>query len=162
MICCKETIGTIEAELANIAQLPPPVSIILFGADCEFKNKVLRRLEQGCSEAKIFYGAPSTHEIIELIRGFPISIFVLSSMESSDHELRHECVKVMHNIGAKVVIGVHAKAKPPQPFSGHGFTGRPDLQLMKTTIKKLEQNPPTVDGLNRLLTINERWEEGTI
>lgn len=133
-------------------RMPQPVSIMLFGADGEFKKETIEKLQQRMPEAKWFYGAPSTHEMVELIHSSPVSIFVLSSMESSDHELRHECVNVMRRIGTKTVVGFYAKAKPPQPLPGCGFPGRPDLQLMWNTVRKLEQHPPTAHGLDYLIT----------
>lgn len=137
-------------------EMPQPVGIMLFGADCEFKNQVVEKLQHELREIKVFLGTPSTYELAELIPSSSISLFVLSSMASSDHELRHEAVNVMRRIGAKNIVGIYVKVKAPQPLPGRGFMGRRDLQLMKTAVRELEKNPPTADGLDYLIVVEEQ------
>lgn len=135
-------------------EMARPVGIILFGADCNFKNEAVKDLQIGLSDAaKTFYGAPSTHEMVELVHSSAVSLFVLNSMESTDRELRHECIKVMRRTGVKTVVGVYVKVKKPWPLLGRNFIGRPDLQLLKTTVRKLLQNPPTADEVDYLIIV---------
>ncbi len=149
-------VSTPERIFSKISEeMPRPVSILLFGADCEFKKEVVKDLQNGLLDMKVFHGAPSTHELCDLIHDGPISLFLLSSMESYDHELRHEAVKAMRRIGAATVVGIYVRADESQPLPARGFIGRPDLQLMKTTVRKLAQHPPTADGLDYLLEVQK-------
>jgi len=140
-------------------EMAQPVSIVLFGADCEFKSSVLRELQDGMHDVKVFHGAPSTHEMVELIHCSPVSVFVLSSMESSDHQLRHECVKIMRTVGAKTVVGIYAKVKGLPSLSARGFMAKSESELIRDTVRRLKRNPPTADGLDYLLVVSEENEE---
>ncbi len=139
-------------------EMSQPVGIMLFGADLSFKESILEELKQGLPEAKLFSGAPSTHEMVELIHGYSISIFTLSAMESADHELRHECVKVMRRIGARTVVGIYAKAELPRKIPRRDLSDAVKQQRWhnERCISALRQQPPTPDGLDYLIVVSEK------
>lgn len=131
-------------------EMAQPIGIMLFGADCDFKNEAIEEVQKGLANAVIpFHGSPITHEMVELLHNSPISLFVLSSMESSDHELRHEAVRVMRRIGAKTIVGIYAKATATNV----------DSKLARNTVKELHRYPPTADGLDYFIEIEEKRED---
>lgn len=147
-------VSTLEEVLELInTTTPHPVGIIVFGADCELKSKVLEQLQAGLNHAKVFRGAPTAHQIVELLRSCGAGIVILSSMESANHRTRHECVTMMKKLGATAVIGIYADARPQLT---QGQMTAPDFQLMNDTIKRLQENRPTAEGLDDLFIAAEK------
>lgn len=105
-------VSTIEELIDEIDhKLPQPVGVMLFGADSELKKQVLRELQSGLWRAEVSYSVLDVHGVSKLVSFCKVSIFVLSSMESADHEIRHKCVTSLCDLGARTIVGIHAKAK---------------------------------------------------
>lgn len=142
-------------------EMARPVGIVLFGADCDFKNEVLDTMMEtlrgfacSCTEA------PDTATLVRTIKDHLAVVVVLNSDESSTHGLRHELVKVMRNAGAETMVGIYAKVKYPRkiPTSGLSLEARQRRLALEKCINTLEQNPPTADGLDYFIVVEEEKE----
>lgn len=150
-VCTPEQ--TFEKINTKMAQ---PVGIVLFGADCDFKNEVLDAMVDGLRGfARYYTKAPDTATLVRAIKDHLAVVVVLNSDESSTHELRHELVKVMRNAGAKTVVGIYAKVDqvPISPL----ISSLEKVEFNKR-ITAIEQSNPTADGLDYFIVVEE--EEG--
>lgn len=157
--CEIREVSTLSTSSKRIKKMVQPVGIVLFGADCGFKNEVLDVMVDGLRGfARYYTKAPDTATMVRAIKDHLAVVVMLNSDESSTHGLRHELVKVMRNAGAKTVVGIYAKARAPQPLPGRGFMTRSDLKRIQKTVEKLEKNPPTADGLDYFIVVEEEKE----
>lgn len=137
-------------------EIAQPVGIVLFGADCDFKNEVLDTMvEELRGFARYYTKAPDTATLVRAIKDHLAVVVVLNSDESSTHELRHELVKVMRNAGAETVVGIYAKVskEPIRPLLS-------SLEKVESNkqITAIEQSNPTADGLDYFIVVEEEKE----
>lgn len=143
-------------------EMARPVGIVLFGADCEFKNEVreafLARFGRGL--VWDYYRSTTTARIETVFRIGDSFIIMLDSNESADHNVRHRLVQNLRNLGAKTVIGVYAKVKYPRkiPTSGLSLEARQRRLAQAKCINTLKHNPPTADGLDYFIVVEEEKE----
>lgn len=174
MECQVTRVSTLEEELANLRQLPQPVGIMLFGADCKSKhnaiNLILNTEWLGLQnvddiddewfldyEYAQCYQRTKNHLLSRFESGAQFNLIILDPESSADHEIRHGFVKAIQDAEAKAVVGIYIKAQPTDwledqlPF----MTCNKDRQhkTFEHALSLLEQNPPTADGLNLLITI---------
>ncbi len=138
-------------------EMAQPVGIILFGADCDFKNEVIEEMIKSLP-GLAFIPAPTSMKAMQNYNCNVVTV-MLSSKESADHGIRHELVKTMRNAGAKTVVGIYAKAKKkPIPFGKAMISVARDKQLNQQ-IAAIEQSHPTADGLDYFIVVEEEKEE---
>lgn len=134
-------------------EMPQPVGIMIFGADGELKEQVVRSFTNALQGFATFHsGAPDTATLVAMFEAHRPAVVTLNADESSSHSLRHELVKVMQNAGAASVVGVYAKARPHQirPLA----SSKESVQLNKQ-IAAIERSQPSADGLDYLVVVNE-------
>lgn len=141
-------------------EMAQPVGIILFGADCDYKNEVLDTMvEEMRGFARYYSNAPDTPTLVRAIQKYPAVVTTLSFDESSSHELRHELVKLMRNAGAATIVGVYAKAaETPTPFGKLSISLAPQVKINKQ-IAAIQESNPTADGLDYFIVVEEEKEE---
>lgn len=142
-------------------EMARPVGIVLFGADCDFKNEILDMIAGTLQRFACYYTkAPDTATLVKAVKDHLAVVIVLNSDESSTHGLRHELVKVMRNAGAETVVGIYTKVKYPHkiPTSGLSLEARQRRLAQEKCINTLEHNPPTADGLDYFIVVEEEKE----
>ncbi len=148
-------VSTPERIFNKIKEMAQPVGVVLFGADCDFKNEVKRTTWESLCTAYCFPNAPGTAELVNALKDNSMVIVTLNSDESSTHGLRHELVKVMRNAGAETVVGIYAKAKKkPIPFGKATISAAKDRRVNQQ-IDAIEQSNPTADGLDYFIVVEE-------
>ena len=153
-------VSTPERILRKIKEeMARPVGIVIFGADCEFKNEVLDVMVEELRGLERYYTkAPDTATLARAIKDHSVVVVMLDSSESGMHSLRHELVGVMRNAGAKTVVGVYVKAKKkPIPFGKAMVPAAKDKQV-NHQIDTIEQSNPTADGLDYFIVVEEEKE----
>lgn len=141
-------------------EMAQPVGVVLFGADCEFKNEVVGEVAKGLVNSALFRlggdDLPSSYLKMQIPqRCTHPYFFVLGSLASSSHDVRHEWVQVIRSIGAKTVVGIYVKAKKkPIPFGKAMISVVRDKQVNQQ-IDAIEQSNPTADGLDYFVVIEE-------
>lgn len=134
-------------------EMTQPVGIILFGADCDFKNEVLDTIVDGLRGfARYYTKTPDAATLARNIKNHPAVVVMLNANESSTHGLRHELVKAMRNAGAEAVVGIYAKVGkvPIRPLMSN-----PEKVEYNKQITAIEQSNPNADGLDYFITIEE-------
>ena len=137
-------------------EMAQPVGIVLFGADCDFKNEVLDAIVDGLRGfARYYTKAPDTATLVRNIKNHSAVVVTLDSAESSTHGLRHELVKVMRNAGAGSVVGIYAKVDkvPVRPL----MSSLEKVEFNKQ-ITAIEQSNPNADGLDYFIVVEEEKE----
>lgn len=146
-----------------------PVGIMLFGADCEFKNKIINELickfdlvDQGCIdpwdldyEHSDCFLKTRDHLLYRFEAGKLFNLVILDSDSSADHEIRHGFVKAMQDAGAKTLVGIYTKVnkEPIRPL----MSSLEKVELNKQ-ITAIEQSNPSADGLDYLIVVEEEKE----
>jgi len=154
-----EGISTAEEVLAMINEkLPQPVGIVIFGADCSLKERVYIECTQRIKNITTGYGSMGNMPL--LAAGRPLSrmcnvLTVMDGKMSTEHEQRHQIVTMLRKMGAKSVIGIYTQV-PPQTRRLPEIS-KADVNYNKQA-EKLEQEPPTGDGLDCFVICTE--EEG--
>ncbi|MBO7718061.1 hypothetical protein J6S37_01015 [Candidatus Saccharibacteria bacterium] len=134
-----------------------PVGIVFFGTDCRFKENFLKRLQYQVDSVWNVYMKDENKEtaLHHLKRPFKSGqnvIVVMSGDISGDHDVRHQVVVNLLNNGAKSVVGVYVKGRKDAirslvPFLNKRF----DEQSQRLAFDV----PPTADGLDFLITVDE-------
>lgn len=152
-VCTPEQ--TFEKINTKMAQ---PVGIVLFGADCDFKNEVVDELLDNFTSVNCWFNQPpDTSTLAKAFSDFKTVMVIMEAERSAMHPFRHELVKLMRNLGAKTVVGIYAKCKMQLPLFLQGCFNRETVSLA-TQIKAIEQSNPTADGLDYFIVVEE--EEG--
>lgn len=141
-------------------EMAQPVGIVIFGADCEFKNEVYETMMKELQGlARYYTKRPDIATLTKAVETYSAVVVMLGSDDSSQRELRHTLVNVMRNAGAKTVIGIYAKAKKkPIPFGKAMISVAKDKQVNQQ-IDAIEQSNPTADGLDYFIVVEEEKEE---
>ena len=141
-------VSTLEDFCQEVEDSLRPAAVVLFGPDCEAKGRVARELDEWLEPSLFRHGAPDTKQLVEFgQKDDGILLIVLDSAESYSHELRHELVKVMKKAGVKTIAGVFMEATHK--------TELPDAQA-RQTFRHFRNNPPTPEGLKKLLIVSDR------
>lgn len=135
-----------------------PVGIIVFGVDCDFKNEVVDAMVEELRGFAHYHSKyPGIDTLIWEFNDRAAVVVVLNSESSMTHRLRHELVQTMRNAGAKTIIGIYAKATAPQPLPSRGYL-KSQLARRKNTAEVLAKDPPTADGLDYFIVVEEEKE----
>ena len=142
-------------------ELPRPLGVVLFGADSSLKAGVYKQLRGGLAGSPLALrqgiGSAYARQAKEfLAQGRPILIR-LSGDESVHHGLRHKCVKQLEELGAKSVVGVYAKATDDSPidYAMREVDSTFDYPQYRRQIKKLLDDPPSPDGLDCFIVVED-------
>lgn len=141
-------------------EMPQPVGIVLFGADGDFKNKVLDTMVEALRGFADYYTAetpPCTDTLIRAFDRHSAVAVMLNSEASSMHDLRHELVKVMRNVGAKTVVGIYAKSDLPKLSFGRSAATVIDSPFRKQ-VRSLIDDPPTAEDFDYFIVVEEEKE----
>ena len=139
--------GDLSELLDLLEKLPSPIGIMVFGPDQGAKNKVFSKIVSKIRNIPSYSGGSSN-----AIPSWPVATTVcvgdnaivkMDGETSTSYGERHRLVLGMRNNGAATVIGVYVKGDPKTP-----------KEDVKKQIAKLEKRPPTVDGLDFLITIS--------
>ncbi len=134
-------------------EMTQPVGIMLFGADCEFKNRIVDMLTGEMQNLDCCFNArPDMTTLKKTFSAFGVVTVVLDAERSASHLSRHELVKAMQEAGASTVVGIYVKARkaPIRPL----MSSLEKVELNKQ-ITAIEQSNPTADGLDYLIVVEE-------
>ena len=138
-------------------EMAQPVGIVLFGADCEFKNEVIEAFLARFGRGLVwdYYRSTTTARIEAVFRIGESFIIMLDSNESADHNVRHRLVQNLRNLGAKTAVGIYVKAtkEPIRPL----MSSLEKVEFNKQ-ITAIEQSNPTADGLDYFIVVEEEKE----
>lgn len=128
------------------AEMVHPIGILIFGADCDFKNQVTDEFTANIDHNVLGFSYETSVSKCEfLLKSEMNLIMVLDSDDSCCHLVRHSLAKSLQDRGAKAVIGVFA-----DPC---GSLHEPRAEAARQT---LTETPPTADGLNYLIVVKEK------
>lgn len=148
-------------------EMVQPVGIVLFGADCDFKNEVVKELTEALGlqtssdswesdyEHGQCYQKTEAHLKYRFGEGQKYAMVILNSDNSAEHEVRHGFVCAIKNAGAASVVGIYVKATEVSlPEGKKDISMIPKVQLNQH-IAAIEQSNPTADGLDYLIVVSE-------
>ena len=152
-------VGTYEQIFTMIdGEVARPIGIMLFGADSEAKDEICKECMGKIPGLAVQHSNDNSGTILkEVEKAFGEGRCVLVVMDgyaSGDHTQRHKTVVALRNLGAKSVLGIYVKIAAPQPEIGKGFS-RSDAVRSAAQVEKLEQHPPTPDGLEYLAIVEK-------
>lgn len=127
------------------AEMVHPIGILIFGADCDFKNQVTDEFTANIDHN--VFGFSYETSILKckfLLKSEMNLIIVLNSDDSCCHLVRHSLVKSLQNFGAKTVVGVFVDPCGPLHES-----------KAEAARQTLNETPPTADGLDYLIVVKE-------
>lgn len=163
-------VSTTEQVFERINQeAAQPVGAILFGVDSDFKDRVYRRFTDEVAKPCLWgsYGYPNAlkdwsedtiyyHDLSTPDNKESRILLILAGNASADHAKRHLAVKTLRDSGMKTVIGVYVRSERPKFWE---YLSDCKMSAQRANqFKKLTQNPPTAEGLDYLLEVNERAE----
>lgn len=133
-----------------------PVSVIILGADCDFKNEVM---ESAMNElqgfARYYTKAPDTAKLFSSLKIHRVLVITLSADESCMLSLRRELVETLRKAGAKSVIGIYAKARK---MSRMCFDYGAKAAETNRQIAAIERSNPAAEEFDRLVIAKEKKE----
>ncbi len=139
-------------------EMPQPVGIVLFGADCDLKDDVYMQCVEQIPNLATGYGGKTGNIALRgAKRPFSEGRSVLTVMggeSSGNREARHQTVIALRDLGAKSVVGIYAKYNP----AWLGDRKVSDDDPANQQAWALLNHPPTSDGLDYLITIEEEKE----
>lgn len=136
-------------------EMAQPVGIVLFGADCDFKNRVYAECVEQIPNLATGYGGKTGNIALRgakqpLAKGRSVLV-VLDGDSSGRHETRHQTVIALRNLGAKTVVGIYAKLCA----IWLGDRGLSDEESTNQQAWELLNHPPTADGLDYFIVVEE-------
>lgn len=126
-----------------------PVGIVLFGADCGRKKDIVRDFSARIKNLPCCRSANGSEMLFR--NGFNCLV-EMSGNDSGDHNRRHWEVTTLRNAGAKTVIGIYVKMRPIVRYAESANRMLPKLNEQ---IARLSKEPPTAEGLDYLIVIDE-------
>lgn len=145
-------------------KMAQPVGIVLFGADCDFKNEVVEELIKAFdlrtgSDSWGFdyeYGQcyPKTEDHLKYRfgEGRKVAMVILNSDNSADREVRHGFIRTINNAGGQSVVGIYVEARKA---SIRPLISNFEYVEFNKQIAAIERSNPTADDLDYLITVNE-------
>lgn len=134
-----------------------PVGIVLFGADSDFKDNVVN-----CCLDSIKHNYPlfNCNYIPLVLSPDPLledasAIVLVLPGDRSDYSERRRAISALKKFGLKTIIGIYAEMarKPPRLFSG----SIKDIWTNKQ-IDEITYTPPSMDGFDYLVSVNENLQ----
>lgn len=137
------------------AEMAQPVGIILFGADCNFKQETIdeivsQLLNQSQRFGCYFNQAPDMGRLKDAFHNFKSVLVVLDSEASASHSSRHDLVEGMRRAGAKTIVGIYVKMPK---YSPKALARIPTAFNTNNQIDAIERSHPTADGLGYFIVI---------
>ncbi len=151
-------ISTPERTFSKIREeMAQPVAIVLFGADCDTKDEAYMNCVEQIPNLATGYGGKGSLSL--RAAKHPLSegrsvLTVMSGGSSLDHSERHEVVQALRSLGARTVVGMYAKCNLPES-SFDGATPTVIDSPLKKQVQSLLDSPPTADGLDYLIVVEE-------
>lgn len=152
-------VSTPERILEKIKkELAQPVGIILFGADCDFKKEVVKTFttEFGDDLACDTYAGTTMRHIQQSFGASRNYMIDLDSTDSASHDIRHQCVLNLRNLGARSVVGIYIKAREISEITVPPLSNAVKQSKFNNQIHAIEDSKPTSEGLDYLITVEER------
>lgn len=155
-------ISTPERIFAKIAQeMPQPVGIVIFGADCDLKDDAYRRCVEQIPNLATGYGGKGNMAL--RAAKWPLSqgrsvVTVMTENASSHHAERQQVITALQDMGAKSVVGVYAKPskRPIRPL----MSSLQDVEFNKT-VSAIEGSNPTADDLSYFVVVKDDENKNT-
>lgn len=142
-------------------EMTQPVCIVLFGVDCDLKDKIHVQCRKQISRLDIGYRSALDVFSRSIQCWFDMNVNVLVSLTgamSSDHEQRHRVITTARELGAQSVIGIYAKPQKGLHArwanDGSGYK----VDELVRQVQTLTANPPTADGLDYFVVVEEKEE----
>ena len=126
------------------------IGFVVFGPDCGEKFNIAVAIRDAIGGAKI---NPSHLLIRDLFEGHNNIIVIMDGESSCSHKRRHELFVSLKNAKAKILVGVYVNW---QDTPKH--TLAPREQFVRQ-LKRLHRNPPTADGIDRLIVVTPEEQE---
>ncbi|MBR5389278.1 hypothetical protein IK146_01830 [Candidatus Saccharibacteria bacterium] len=142
--------GSFRRALGKINKLPSPIGIVVFGADCAFKNKVIDMIP---NEVIDLTRNPGSDWKMRIRCGDSILI-CMNGDDSASHVCRHNQVQELADAKCTNVVGIYVKTDPA--WAGKDGMTRERALKYSTQSTNLKNNPPTPDGLDYLITVSEK------
>lgn len=137
-------------------EMVQPVGIVLFGADCELKDEVCRKCTKRIPNLATVHDGKDDMSLLaveQLLSEGRSVLVVMCGNSSGNHSERHRTVMALRGLGAKSVVGFYAKHDPikPSPYVTPTVIDSP----FKRQVEALTADPPTADGLDYLIVVEE-------
>ena len=148
--------GRLKEALKKINKLTSPIGIVVFGADCAFKDEIIRIIRYEVPDLILSPDRDWKEGMRTLGWG---ALIRMNGEDSTSHECRHKQVQELYDARCTHVVGVYVKTVPA--WSGKdGMTTVESLRYSRQS-SSLNVSPPTPDGLDFFLTVSEEeYEEG--
>ncbi len=147
-----------EAVLAKITELPQPVGIVLFGADCELKEEVYQKCTQCIPKLATGYGGkgnlPTRAAKRPLSEGQSV-LTVMFGESASDHLLRLSAIQALKDLGAKTVVGIYAKSEIPATSPNGGYYPKREVVKIARQVRALLENPPLAGEFDHSIIVEK-------
>lgn len=159
-----DLVGVSGELIEGIQPLCQPVGIIVFGVDCDLKDRVTRMtidtLGLQCDsddwesdyEYAQCYQKTEAHFRYRFDEGRKNVMAILNFDNSSDREIRRGFIRAIKSAGAKSVVGIYAKYLPVWL----GDRAISDEELKNSQAWKLLNRPPVLDDFDYSLTVTEK------
>lgn len=158
MKCIQSRVCTLEEILKMIREdLPQSVGIVLFGADGDFKKEVYAKCIEGIPNLVTNNedGSLSLRIVSRAVGARQSILEVMEGYASANHNMRHQTVLTLRNLGIKTVVGIYAKVEkePIRPL----MSSLEKVEFDKR-VAAIEQSNPTADGLDYFIVVEEEKE----
>ena len=142
--------GSFRRALGRINKLPSPIGIVVFGADCAFKDRVIGMIPDEVIDLTRNPGS----DWKKRIRCGDSILICMNGDNSASHECRHNQIQELIDAKCTNVIGIYVKTEPA--WSGNDKIAKEDALQYSQQSRALNNNPPTPDGLDYLITVSEK------
>lgn len=147
-----------EGALAKISELPQPVGIVLFGADCNLKETISQKCVECIPNLAAGYGGRGDHAVREAKRPLSEGQSVLTVMpgeNSIDQMLRSSTIQALKNAGAKTIVGIYAKCEMPATSPSGGYYPKTGVVKIARQVRALLEKPPLPGEFNHSILVEE-------
>ncbi len=132
-------------------ELPQPVGIVVFGADCDLKDEVYMECVERIPNFATGYGGkgdsmPLRAAMQPLSEGRSV-ITMMHGDSSGVPRERNEVVAALRRLGAKSVVGIYTKTEARTD----NCENVADFHTLCTQCQRLANHPPTTEGLDLFL-----------
>ena len=148
----KKEIGFKKA-LREMNELKAPIGIAVFGADCDFKQRIIEVIHREIVDSTIPINDNDWDGGMNDV-GFSQLIY-LNGDDSGLHERRHKLVERLRNTTwCTHVVGIYIKTEPLHAADNNAITE--EDALFNQQSQQLIDAPPTPDGLDYFITVSEK------
>lgn len=129
------------------------IGFLVFGPDFSSKGEIANEIRKSVPRLIRLNGITDTEaehikELLQTTTDKSGVIFVMPGDESIDHDIRHEAVEWLRSFDLGTIVGVYARK------ATHDESEAPEVMLeTNRQLVKMIENPPTLDGLDYLITV---------